>query len=557
MNLHLAGTEPQMLYHIAEEVLIGLFCLLIGLKAFKNSQNGPINTKSRSFLFACGFFLLAFSSTIHAAIHSFQINTNFLYQTLLGYCFGLLVIITSMSAEKTDDKKFLPLFYLPLLVLLLPAINEHLPLFNEFRPLIWISISYLSGLVAILYFAVFYKEKETTFLFAMLGFGLISISAALLFFPAQIGSRVWFAGHLLRPFGFIFLWISFRKEQNFSRGGSILYRALTAFSLLAAIPLLTFGTVMFFDNLSPIDVVSEQLLIFTLLFVTLSSALIFGLGMIIRLIQPMLQLKDRVEGLVEEGFHNPIPVISNDEIGDLSIAYNEMIKRLGNAIDEQERMCRLAATGELSATLAHEIKNPLNAIGGAASYINKNYDGTLIQEFTTIIIDEVNRINQLTQTLLNFARPLQPDPSPTDINTLVQDTLFLLEQEAKDQNVTLHTKLSGDLPPALCDYNQIKQILINLVINAFEAVGQNGTVTVTTQASARGYILIEVQDTGKGIPEIILKDIFNPFFTTKTRGTGLGLAISKKIAREHDGDLSVRSTEGIGTTFSLILQQVE
>jgi len=229
------------------------------------------------------------------------------------------------------------------------------------------------------------------------------------------------------------------------------------------------------------------------------------------------------------------------------------VVRLGRAIDEQERMCRLAATGELSATLAHEIKNPLNAIGGAAEYIGKNYQGSLIKEFTSIISSEAKRINQLTATLLSFAKQLPPEREDNDLNRLVKDTIQLLGPEFGEQNVEVQVNLSKEPCLTCFDYNQIKQVLINLLINATDAIGLNGTVKIST-VCRDNEARLQVSDNGKGIAPALIKEIFNPFFTTKTRGTGLGLAISRKIALEHNGDLLVESVVGQGSTFTLILR---
>jgi signal transduction histidine kinase len=354
----------------------------------------------------------------------------------------------------------------------------------------------------------------------------------------------------MRPLGFAILFFSMNREELLKMEGSILYRALAAFSILAAIPLLFFGTFVFYDNISPITIIGRRFIIFLLLLITLISGLLFGLGMIIKLIRPILQLKNSVDGMVGEGQIKRIPVQSYDEIGELSGAFNDMLNRLDKAIEEQERMSRLAATGELAATLAHEIKNPLNAIGGAATYIGKNIKGSLTQEFVSVITSEVSRINKLTTTLLSFSKTADPNPEPCDLNNLVKEALYLLSKESPDLQVTLKEELAEDLPPVECDYNQIKQVVINLLINAHDAVSKNGEITVKTWHE-KNRIYMAVKDNGSGISPEIIHNIFNPFFTTKTRGTGLGLAISKRIAKEHGGDLTVKSTPGEGSIFTL------
>ena len=540
-------------YHIGEEFLIGFICLLIAVRAFRTigfSVSGDQVKSSRIFLVGASFFILGSSSLIHAIIHASHSNLNLLYQTLLAYSLGLFILILAISVENPRNKVALPLLYIPLLALLHPAVYEQFPLFGQFRPLVWILIAYLSGIVCMLYIGTFYRRRSKRFLFSALGHLIICIGAIFLFFPAQIGSTVWLHGHIMRPLGFVILFFSMNRKELLKMEGSILYRALAAFSILAAIPLLFFGTFVFYDNISPVTIIGRRFIIFLLLLITLISGLLFGLGMIIRLIRPILQLKSSVDGMVGDGMVRRIPVQGNDEIGELSGAFNDMLARLDNAIEEQERMCRLAATGELAATLAHEIKNPLNAIGGAATYIGKNTKGSLTKEFVSVITSEVSRINNLTTTLLSFSKTASPNPEPTDLNRVVRDSLTLLSKESPDLQVTVIEELAADLPLVNCDYNQIKQVIINLLINAHDAVSKNGEIKVKTwQKKNRTYLAVE--DNGSGISAEIIHNIFNPFFTTKTRGTGLGLAISKKIAKEHGGDLTVESTPGEGATFTL------
>jgi signal transduction histidine kinase len=547
--------EFLLKYHNSEEFLIGMICLLIAVRAFRASGfkiSGNQIRSSRIFLVGASFVILGSSSLIHAIIHATHSDLNLLYQTLLGYSLGLFTLILAISVEKPRTKIAVPLLYIPLLALLHPIVYEKFPFFGQFRPLVWILVAYLSGIVCMLYIGTFYRRRSKQFLFSALGHLIICIGAIFLFFPAPIGSTVWLHGHIMRPLGFIILFFSMSRKELLQMEGSILYRALAAFSILAAIPLLFFGTFVFYDNISPVTIIGRRFIIFLLLLITLISGLLFGLGMIIRLIRPILQLKNSVDGMVGSGKVKSIAVQSNDEIGELSHAFNQMLNRLDNAIEEQERMCRLAATGELAATLAHEIKNPLNAIGGAANYIGKHTKGSLVQEFVSIITSEVSRINNLTSTLLSFSKTTEPNPEPTDLNKLVREALNLLSKESPDMQVTLQEDLAADLPLVDCDYNQIKQVVINLLINGLDAVDEHGIITVRTW-HRKDKTFLAVQDNGRGISAEIIQNIFNPFFTTKTRGTGLGLAISKKIIREHGGDLSVESTPGKGSTFTIVL----
>ncbi len=541
-------------YHIIEEFLIAIISSIIAFRSFKasKSENLSNETQSRIFLIASGFFILSISSAAHASIHAFNMNLNLLYQTLISYCFGLFVLIMGISLEKPWNKKFIPLFYIPLLVLFHPNIYTVFPIFGKFRPIVWVIISYLSGVVCMLYIAAYYRTKSGKFIFSSIGHASICASAILLFFPASIGSTPWIYGHLFRPMGFIILFFSMQREDLTKLTGSVLYRALTAFSMVASIPLIVYGTIVIYENISPINFMGRSVIVFVILLVTLASALVFGFGLIINLIRPILILKNSVSNLVDKGLNENIAVSSNDEIGELSHAYNEMVVKLRKAISEQDRLSRLAATGELSATLAHEIKNPLNAISVAAAYLRENYRGKLINEFIKIIQSEASRINKLTTSLLSFARPQKPEPAISDINNLVREITSLLEQESNEYNVEIGVDTGNDVPLFKFDYNQIKQVLLNLVINSFDAVEKGGKIMIQTRSS-NGNVLLSVEDNGKGISVEVLKNIFNPFYTTKTRGTGLGLAISKKIAKEHGGDLQIESKLGEGSKFTLLL----
>jgi signal transduction histidine kinase len=229
-----------------------------------------------------------------------------------------------------------------------------------------------------------------------------------------------------------------------------------------------------------------------------------------------------------------------------------MVVKLRESVAEKDRLSRLAATGELSATLAHEIRNPLNAIQVATAYLKENYKGRLIREFIGIIQNEATRINKLTTSLLNFAKPARPEVEKSDLNKLISELAFLLKEEAKERNIGIDIVTSENVPLFCFDYNQIKQVLLNLIINAFDAIEGRGRILIDT-AYTEEHVNVSVKDTGNGIPVKDMKNIFNPFYTTRTRGTGLGLAVSKKIVREHGGDITIDSTPSEGSTFTVIL----
>lgn len=221
--------------------------------------------------------------------------------------------------------------------------------------------------------------------------------------------------------------------------------------------------------------------------------------------------------------------------------------------EELRRADRLSALGELSAGLAHEIRNPLASIKGTAEILADRFQPHEREyEFAHILIKEVNRLNRVVTEFLDFARPRSPRLMPSDLNELVQSVLLLTERKAQGHGVAVETQLAPGLPRVRIDPEQIKQVLLNLVLNAVDAMPHGGALTVET-ALADDAVRCRLSDTGKGIRREDLGRIFNPFFTTKPDGTGLGLSIAHRILEAHRGRIEVSSQEGAGTTFTLTL----
>jgi signal transduction histidine kinase len=222
-------------------------------------------------------------------------------------------------------------------------------------------------------------------------------------------------------------------------------------------------------------------------------------------------------------------------------------------IEEQLRRAdRLSALGELSAGMAHEIRNPLGAIRGTAEILqegippeDKRY------EFACILIREVDRLNRVVQDFLRFAKPAPVERGRFDVHEVLREIILLTRQQAVKNSITLELR-EGSLPVIAGDREQLKQAFLNLILNALQAMPYGGTLTITTQLhDARAVILFT--DTGQGIPPADLERIFNPFFTTRKEGTGLGLAISHRIVQGHGGRIDVTSSPGEGTTFTVLL----
>jgi two-component system, NtrC family, sensor histidine kinase HydH len=218
---------------------------------------------------------------------------------------------------------------------------------------------------------------------------------------------------------------------------------------------------------------------------------------------------------------------------------------------------RLAALGEMAAGLAHEIRNPLGAIKASAQYLSEEDDPASGGEFLDIIVDEVDRLNRVVSSFLDYARPSTGDPAPIDVNATVQRTMQLLRSECTAAHVRAELALDPGLPQVRIDVEQLRQVVINLVQNALHAMDGGGEIHIETGVRTRGgtgrpphaQVEIRVRDTGPGIDEKVLANLFVPFVTTKNRGTGLGLAISQRIINAAGGMIEARSVPGQGTTF--------
>lgn len=214
---------------------------------------------------------------------------------------------------------------------------------------------------------------------------------------------------------------------------------------------------------------------------------------------------------------------------------------------------RLSALGEISAGIVHEIRNPLGAIRGAVEIIEDELaTDSPRREFAIIAKHEVDRIEKLVQEFVRFARPPKLVRNLADINGLVESVVKLLEQQAATQTVTVKKEFAGDLPQVRLDIEQIEQVLLNLAINALQAMPDGGTLVFRT-THKKEAITIEVEDTGGGIPQGVIGRIFDPFFTTKDKGSGLGLSVAHKIVAQHEGTLVAENTAR-GSVFRLTLK---
>ena len=214
---------------------------------------------------------------------------------------------------------------------------------------------------------------------------------------------------------------------------------------------------------------------------------------------------------------------------------------------------KLAALGEVVASITHEIKNPLVSIGGFARRLERIFqENSPEKKYIRIILKEVKRLEAILNATLDYSKEPPLPSGRYEINRILEDILSTLESEFHDRNIRVTKTLDPQLPPLLCEPQQLNQVFFNLLMNAIQAIGQDGNLLLKTSIQEQGErksIQVEVGDSGGGIPLQVLDNIFNPFFTTKQDGTGLGLAIAHKIVTQHRGEIEVVNHPGVGATF--------
>ena len=224
--------------------------------------------------------------------------------------------------------------------------------------------------------------------------------------------------------------------------------------------------------------------------------------------------------------------------------------------ETQRRMAqaeRLATLGELMAGVAHEVRNPLTAIRGYVQILRQQTSDPIHQEYLSVVLKEIDSINKVIQQLLDFSRPRHSQWQQVSLNALVEETLVLVQTAGVQARVDFISELDNELSPINADRELLKQVLLNILINAVQAISARGKIRIRTWQYSDSQQAISIEDNGCGIDLSLQKKIFDPFFTTKASGTGLGLALSQRIINAHQGDIRVASLPGYGATFTLIL----
>ena len=244
------------------------------------------------------------------------------------------------------------------------------------------------------------------------------------------------------------------------------------------------------------------------------------------------------------------------------------ITQVNNLRRQIERMDRLATLGELSAGIAHEIRNPLAGIKTSAQVLEESFSpGDFRSQLVSRIVKEIDRSNELLKKFFNFAKPSKPKQEFQNIEMIIDGVYLLLASRLRKKNILFKTDFAESIPQVYIDSSQIEQVILNVFLNAVEAIINGGEIHVKISiaknvklkedSAASDAVCIGISDDGVGIPDERLEKVFNPFFTTKSDGVGLGLSISSRLLEENGGKIELESEEGTGTTFKIYLPIIE
>jgi two-component system NtrC family sensor kinase len=310
-----------------------------------------------------------------------------------------------------------------------------------------------------------------------------------------------------------------------------------------------------------------RLLIFALIAIAAISLIINWLVKQI-VLKPVGEIAKATRKVAEGDLTHSIPDMNNnDEIGRLAASFNSMMQKLAEAQRQLLQSDKLSSLGRLAAGVAHEINNPLTGVLTYSSFLLKNAeDKPELKEDLEVIVRETKRCREIVKGLLDFSRQSASTARPTPVNEIVRNACRIVEHQLSIQKIRIDMQLPKESPIVNADMIQIEQVLVNLLVNAADAIGESGgTITIETgfataadavngRESPEGMVRIRVTDTGCGIPAEGLNKLFEPFYTTKgAKGTGLGLSIVWGIIEKHQGQIKVASKVGRGTTLTILL----
>ena len=304
---------------------------------------------------------------------------------------------------------------------------------------------------------------------------------------------------------------------------------------------------------------------FSAIFTLIMILLVLGFVLVLhyKIVRKSLSEFQQAINVINQGnLSQRITIPKSTELGRLGKSFNEMVGQFQKTQNELQKYHqqeirnsqKLATIGEMSARLAHEIRNPITGIANAIEIIIEETKDTENKPVLEEIQRQANRVNKAVSNLLNYSRSKDLNPQEADINEIIKSVVFFLENQGINKKINFRVDLGKDIPLFIFDPEQVENVLLNLGLNAMQALGSDGTITYETLwSAAEKMVHIAVRDTGFGIPESNLQDIFKPFYTTRTQGTGLGLAIAKEIIEMHQGEIRVENNSGKGCTFHISL----
>jgi len=267
-------------------------------------------------------------------------------------------------------------------------------------------------------------------------------------------------------------------------------------------------------------------------------------------------IQDRDMELLETFAHQASLAIENSRL-------NQELKSRLLELEDSERQLRknqtyllkterLAAIGRMAATVAHEIRSPLVPIGGYARAALEDFDHQEVKrEDLEVIVEEVERLERILASMLDYSKETKPELGEHDLNHIVKKTVGLMAERLREKDVELETELAPQIPPIMVDDEQMQQVILNLIYNALEAM-EKGKLSIRTRVRD-DFLSLEIEDTGRGIPQEDIDRLFTPFFSTKPKGSGLGLPVAEKIVVDHGGFIDVQSKVGVGSRFTVNL----
>jgi signal transduction histidine kinase len=282
------------------------------------------------------------------------------------------------------------------------------------------------------------------------------------------------------------------------------------------------------------------------------------------LARPIQELTQAMAVVGSGDLDHPVKATTRDEIGDLARAFGRMTENLKTKIAQLERTQaqlvqseKLASIGEMSAAVAHGLRNPLASLRAAAQLVRHHPESASAREHLDAIVGEVDRLDRRISHLLSFSRPAPFHPMPESVGHLIDELLPAFSAPIRERGVELRVQVPPDLPSVRVDPVQMEQALMEVVSNAIDAMSQGGKLSIEAHAengaSGPGEVTVAVKDTGVGISPQVISSVCEPFFTTRTEGTGLGLAIAKRYIEQNGGRLEIESRVAEGTTVRVRL----